>query len=1289
MATTIDRLQIEINTQATKANTAIDNLITRLDRLTTSLGKINSSSINGLANGVDRLGKAMQTMNSVKTSDFTRLAKNISKMGSVNTQALNSTASSLSHITRAFNNLGSVSTNSVRISELAKNLSKLGGVNVQRAITNIPQLATALNNLMVTLSRSPRVSDNVIRLTNSLARLASQGSKVGTSSRSLQNSLNSTNIAVKKARVGFTGLASTIGRLYATYFWVKRIFDALKNSITSTADYIEAYNYFNVALGKIGKDWSHQWEKYASEIGVSSAEEYADSFSSRLQEKLKGLSGVSIELDAKGNGLLSTTGTKNLGLNIQEVTQYASQLASVTNSVGQTGEVSLATASAFTKLGADMSSLFNIDYSQVMNNLNSALIGQSRSVYKYGIDITNATLQTYAYELGLEKAVSEMTQAEKMQLRMIAILDQSKVSWGDLANTINSPSNMIRQFKNNLKETGMVFGQLFIPLLQKVLPVINGVTIALKNLFVNLAGFLNINIDLSSFGQGYSDIGEEMDGVADSFDNATESAKEWKNQLMGFDEINKLQEDDKSSKNGLGGSIDLTDEILKATSEYEKVWQQAYDRMENDAEKWAQKIIKNFKNISKNLEPITKPIAKFSSTALKDFYNGFLVPVGQWTMGEGIPTFINSIQDFTENLNWNLINKNLKSFWSILKSFTIGVGKGLLNFFDKYQRLSASLINGVSYAIEGFLALINLFPPSVIEAFGETIGALIGAFLLFKSMTMVSGVINGISLSFGTLLTTLTAHPIAALATSITSLGIVIYDFFNNPVEIGSGEIGDKFKGFSEDVEKSMKDAKTAIKDFETSQENIQSKYAYIDDIAKKYLELSANYDTLTESEKNLLQVYATTIKDNVEGADKYIDEVTGAYTGTKDELEKLIAKTKEYYIVQGAQEEMVKIGTQLAQNKKKLSDAVNELNKALEFKPNGAVESYLEWAERVYEDTVEFETSKKVGWGSTEITKHKIDYKDVIDSLERVNYRVESLTKSEREQVDALYKHDEVFANYINNLQNGANNVYGFAQVSNDLEEQMKSLEDIVATNGETASDTANKAESAILKLDNATKNLGNTSSNVSSDISKTSTDFKYSMEDIKNSFSTTISKFIPESNSVFSKLLSNFSTEGTNIGTSFGDSIGKGIMDGVGKNESSIFDKIKGIFSNISVETVTDTVSSGLALGFKVFGKIKGYSTGGFPEDGLFMANHNELVGQFSNGKPVVINNEQIIAGIEGGVERAVAGTLAPYLADIAESSRVTANKNFGITEKQVFNAVRSQHNKHLIQTGKNAFV
>ena len=48
--------------------------------------------------------------------------------------------------------------------------------------------------------------------------------------------------------------------------------------------------------------------------------------------------------------------------------------------------------------------------------------------------------------------------------------------------------------------------------------------------------------------------------------------------------------------------------------------------------------------------------------------------------------------------------------------------------------------------------------------------------------------------------------------------------------------------------------------------------------------------------------------------------------------------------------------------------------------------------------------------------------------------------------------------------------------------------------------------------------------------------------------------------------------------------------------------------------------------------------YATGGFPEDGFFYANSGELVGQFSNGKTAVANNEQIVQGITQGVYSAM---------------------------------------------------
>ena len=77
-----------------------------------------------------------------------------------------------------------------------------------------------------------------------------------------------------------------------------------------------------------------------------------------------------------------------------------------------------------------------------------------------------------------------------------------------------------------------------------------------------------------------------------------------------------------------------------------------------------------------------------------------------------------------------------------------------------------------------------------------------------------------------------------------------------------------------------------------------------------------------------------------------------------------------------------------------------------------------------------------------------------------------------------------------------------------------------------------------------------------------------------------------------------------------------------------------------------------------------IPKYEVGGFPEDGLFFANHNEMVGQFSNGKTAVANNEQIVAGIREGVKAAVAEVLAPYLSDIADSNREIAEKDTSFT-------------------------
>lgn len=1070
MPTEIDSLSISIEAKATKANDAIDRLVGKLDRLSTSLGKMNTTNLTGLANGVDRLGRAMQTMNTVKTADFTRLANNLAKLGAINVSALNSTASSLSHLTRAFNTLGGVSSNAQQVGTLANNLSRLGSASMQRAITNIPQLATAMNNLMTTLSRSPRVSQNVIQMTQALANLSAQGARVGSASSSIERGLNRASTSAQRAKKSFGGLASVFGKFSTIRILSIRAFEGIGNAIESTADYVEAFNYFNVALGKIGSDWSHQFEQY----GYENAEAYAESFSTRLTKSLSGLSGLQIEMSADGSGLLTETGLKNLGLNIQEITQYASQLASVTNSVGQTGEVSLAAANAFTKLGADLSSLFNLDYSSVMGNLQSGLIGQSRALYKYGIDITNATLQTYAYELGLEKAVSEMTQAEKMQLRMIAILDQSRVSWGDLANTINSPSNMIRQFANNLKETGMVLGQLFIPLLQKVMPIINGVTIAIKRLLVNIAGFLGVKLDLSSFGQGFSGVEDDIDGVTDSLEDATAAAKKLKTTTLGIDELNiNAPQDSSGSGSGVGGGgIDLTDEILAATEEYERVWNAAFANMENEAQAFADRIYKY-------LEPI------------QEFFED--IAIGDWfAVGENVSDIVsgifNTFSNAIKNVDWEQVGKNIGNFlkginWKkILSSVGRFIWEALNGAIDLYKGLFDTA--PIETAILSILAL-----PAISE-FGEKLYELI-VVPLINIKTAISGAFAGVS-----------APIVIAVGAIVGALG---YVFATN-----------------EDVRESFFEAASAIKDgFQPA----------IEFVSKTVLpDLIGAFDRLVE----ILTPLGGFLENTFTSVWNDMINPALSYLGT-DILPGVVGIFRELW-----EDILVPLGTFIGDV---LEPVVGILSEAFGI---------------LWNDVIVPLTDALGGTFNS--------------AFELVKATIETVTEVVRIIIDTFNEFwNDILKPIVNFLWNALKPVVeivfqGFKDWVDMLSTAFGGLVDIV--------------KDAIKFIDELFEKITGTST-------------------------------------VADKLLSNFPTTDINV-------------------------------------------AGGVAM---VSYSLPAYADGGFPEDGLFFANHTELVGSFSNGRTAVANNDQIIAGIEGGVERAVARVLAPYLADIARNTRETADKDMSV--------------------------
>ena len=646
MGAVIDRLEVQVEAQATKANNQLDKLVGKLNSLSNSLSHINSSGLAGLSNGVAKFAQASSQLSNVKTADFTRLTKNIHSLSSLNTQRIYGAASAMRTLSTAINSIGGVSASSMQVAQVAKDISKLGGANVQKAISNLPLLATAMNNLMATLSKAPSVNRNIIDMTNALANLASQGNRVGSASNSLVNGLNRTSSAMARTRRSSISLAAAFDKFYASWWLLIRISRKFWDSIENSMNYVEILNYFDAAFGQVADSAVSQWE----DAGYSSADAYYKSFSDRAKELTSKMTGFSINDD----GTLTATGNASLGINPTKLMNYQATFAQMSSSIGVTAETSLLLSQALTEIGADLASVKNMDFDKVWKDMASGLAGMSRTLDKYGVNIRNVNLQQKLFDLGINENITNLNQNDKALLRAIILLDSTRYAWGDLADTLNQPANQMRLLDSNLNNFSRTIGNLFLPAVSNLLPYANGLVIALQRLFTWAGNLLGISIKdiIPENGESEVDIGEligETDDLTDSFKEASKAADKLKRGIRGFDELNVIttQNDSDSSLSGSGLQSGLLDDAFADIfSEYQKVWDEAFANMENRANEFAD-------NVEEFLQPVRDIIADF---AIGDF-----LKAGKDTSNL-VTGIYNFFSDAIDNVDWDKVGDKIGGF---------------------------------------------------------------------------------------------------------------------------------------------------------------------------------------------------------------------------------------------------------------------------------------------------------------------------------------------------------------------------------------------------------------------------------------------------------------------------------------------------------------------------------------------------------------------------------------------------------------------------------------------------
>lgn len=252
------------------------------------------------------------------------------------------------------------------------------------------------------------------------------------------------------------------------------------------------------------------------------------------------------------------------GLDPKDLYEGVASFKSVANSIKLADDA----AEKFTKnlmsLSLDLSSLYNTSVDQAMHALVSGLHGQVRATKQYNVYLYEANIQQKAYDLGLRKSTQSMSEAEKVCLRYMVAMDQTKAAQGDLQRTITSTANQMKIVQAQFAQLRRSLGQIVTVIGMSVVPALNALLGGLVKVFTFIASKMGYKIE--NFASAFDTSADATDDAADALENYGDAAAG----LSGLDEINVITPTTTTNEDAAG--IDLTkvdSSILKAMESYQ------------------------------------------------------------------------------------------------------------------------------------------------------------------------------------------------------------------------------------------------------------------------------------------------------------------------------------------------------------------------------------------------------------------------------------------------------------------------------------------------------------------------------------------------------------------------------------------------------------------------------------------------------------------------------------------------------------------------------------------------
>lgn len=310
----------------------------------------------------------------------------------------------------------------------------------------------------------------------------------------------------------------------------------------------------------------------------------ADSISKFTQSSINATETANLFNVALGKTAVATNDTlKNFsdlsGLNLTNLQNSTGTYALLARSMGLTSDQAQKLAINSTKLSIDLASLVNVSTVQAMEDIRSGLVGQTETMYKYGVDLTEASLKQEALNEGISKSVENMSQGEKMALRYATMIRQTGLAQGDFARTIDSPANQLKILSNRMQTLEQNLGNIFIPLLNAILPYLNAIVIILGEWATAIAELFGYDPSQNQINDNLGNLGDNIKGVGDNADDATKSLKDLKNETLGFDELNVVKNNKNDASILPNMNLPDYDNMLDKYKDYNKKIQDLVDKL--------------------------------------------------------------------------------------------------------------------------------------------------------------------------------------------------------------------------------------------------------------------------------------------------------------------------------------------------------------------------------------------------------------------------------------------------------------------------------------------------------------------------------------------------------------------------------------------------------------------------------------------------------------------------------------------------------------------------------------